>query len=49
MVRLKPGEVEIEVTNEVPDEGTVMYVDLADVKWVAEHDRDEPVGEGKWD
>jgi len=48
MVRLKPGEVEIEAVNEIPDEGTVMYVELADTQKVAERDRDEPGGEGVW-
>lgn len=48
MVKLKPGEVELEATNEVPDEGTVMYVELADVPWVAKQDRDDPKGDGVW-
>lgn len=49
MVRLKPGEVEVEVTNEVPDGTEVLYVELADTQEVAKQDRDEPKGDGLWD
>ena len=47
-VRLKPGEVEVEVTNEVPDGTKVLYVTLADLDFVSKHDRDEPKGDGTW-
>lgn len=49
MVTLKPGEVEVLVTNEVPDGTEVLYVELADTQEVAIRDVWEPKGDGLWD